>query len=115
MEKTQPEALLSAAADNHSKLGSWFSRVSRAPLVIVGAPPFSGMPDIKNHIIRIAGLGEQATDARKPPSRCVPQVLNRRSPSHGQILPPWSNVSLCAFAGVMLLPGGASRVSHTDR
>jgi hypothetical protein len=57
-------------------LGSWFSRVGRAPLVIVGAPPFSGMPDIKNHIIRIAGLGEQATDARKAGSRCIPKAFN---------------------------------------
>jgi hypothetical protein len=76
MEKTQPEALLSAAADNHSKLRSWFSWVDRTPLPIIRSPAVSPIADIENHIVRIAGLGEQAIDARKAGSRCIPKAFN---------------------------------------
>jgi hypothetical protein len=34
------------------------------------------MPDIKNHVIRIAGLGERANDARKAGSHCIPKAFN---------------------------------------
>jgi hypothetical protein len=37
-----------------------FSRVNRTPLAIVGSPSVARIPDIENHIVRIAGLGEQA-------------------------------------------------------
>jgi hypothetical protein len=76
MEKTQHKALLSAAADNHSKLCSWFSWVDRTPLPIVRSPAASPIADIENHIVRIAGLGKQAIDARKAGSHCIPKSFN---------------------------------------
>jgi hypothetical protein len=50
-------------------LRSWFSWVAPAPLPIVQPPSDLRIADIKNHVVRIAGLGKEAIDARKTGSR----------------------------------------------
>jgi hypothetical protein len=60
MEKTQRHALLSLGMNDASNLRLRFSWVNRTPLAIFGSPSVARVPDIENHIVRIAGLGEQA-------------------------------------------------------
>jgi hypothetical protein len=60
MDKTQRHALPLPGMNDASNSRLRFSRVNRTPLAIVGSPSVARIPDIENHIVRIAGLGEQA-------------------------------------------------------